>query len=134
MLLRPRGWGWPAGPKTRVRLPSGAEPRNGLSTPELPPKMSEREKYPGFSCPCLYQRLLLPNLPTNPLAGEPGMLSGIQGRARNASQQMMETDFSSPGEGNGNPLQHFCLGNPTDRRAWVSYTPWGCKSWIGLSD
>ena len=24
----------------------------------------------------------------------------------------------SPGEGNGNPLQHFCLGNPTDRGAW----------------
>ena len=24
----------------------------------------------------------------------------------------------SPGEGNGNPLQYFCLGNPVDRRAW----------------
>ena len=24
----------------------------------------------------------------------------------------------SPGEGNGNPLQHSCLGNPTDRGAW----------------
>ena len=24
----------------------------------------------------------------------------------------------SPGEGNGNPLQYFCLGNPTDRGAW----------------
>ena len=23
----------------------------------------------------------------------------------------------SPGEGNGNPLQYSCLGNPTDRRA-----------------
>ena len=23
----------------------------------------------------------------------------------------------SPGEGNGNPLQHSCLGNPMDRRA-----------------
>ena len=23
-----------------------------------------------------------------------------------------------PGEGNGNPLQYFCLGNPVDRRAW----------------
>ena len=23
-----------------------------------------------------------------------------------------------PGEGNGNPLQYSCLGNPTDRRAW----------------
>ena len=24
----------------------------------------------------------------------------------------------SPGEGNGNPHQYSCLGNPTDRRAW----------------
>ena len=24
----------------------------------------------------------------------------------------------SPGEGNGNPLQYFCLGNPMDRGAW----------------
>ena len=24
----------------------------------------------------------------------------------------------SPGEGNGNPLQYFCLGNTTDRGAW----------------
>ena len=23
-----------------------------------------------------------------------------------------------PGEGNGNPLQYPCLGNPMDRRAW----------------
>ena len=24
----------------------------------------------------------------------------------------------SPGEGNGNPLQNFCLGNPMDRGGW----------------
>ena len=24
----------------------------------------------------------------------------------------------SPGKGNGNPLQHSCLGNPMDREAW----------------
>ena len=24
----------------------------------------------------------------------------------------------SPGEGNGNSLQHSCLGNPMDRGAW----------------
>ena len=24
----------------------------------------------------------------------------------------------SPGEGNGNPLQYFCLDNPMDRGAW----------------
>ena len=25
---------------------------------------------------------------------------------------------SSPGAGNGNPLQYSCLGNPMDRGAW----------------
>ena len=24
----------------------------------------------------------------------------------------------TPGEGNGNPLQYSCLGNPMDREAW----------------
>ena len=27
-------------------------------------------------------------------------------------------DGRSPGEGNGNPLQHSCLGNPIDRVVW----------------
>ena len=36
---------------------------------------------------------------------------------------MQETGFSpwvgkTPGEGNGNPLQHSCPGNPKDRGAW----------------
>ena len=41
------------------------------------------------------------NLPAN--AGDSGSVPGL-GR--------------SPGEGNGNPLQYFCLGNPMDRGAW----------------
>ena len=36
-------------------------------------------------------------------AGDPGLIPGL-GR--------------SPGEGNGNPLQYFCLENPMDRGAW----------------
>ena len=32
----------------------------------------------------------------------------------------------SPGEGNGNPLQLSCLGNPIDR-SLVGYRPWGHK-------
>ena len=27
----------------------------------------------------------------------------------------------SPGEGNGNPLQYSCLGNPMDRGAWWAH-------------
>ena len=33
----------------------------------------------------------------------------------------------SPEEGNGNPLQHACLGNPMDRGAWWATSPWGHK-------
>ena len=29
----------------------------------------------------------------------------------------------SPGEGNGNPLQYSCLGNPMDR-SLAGYSPW----------
>ena len=36
-------------------------------------------------------------------AGDPGSISGL-GR--------------SPGEGNGNPFQYYCLGNPMDRGTW----------------
>ena len=41
------------------------------------------------------------NLPAS--AGDPGLIPGSGG---------------SPGEGNGNPLQYSCLGNPMDRGAW----------------
>ena len=41
----------------------------------------------------------------------------------------------SPGEGNGNPLQHSCLGNPTDRWARrATHSPWGCNyDYIGTT-
>ena len=40
----------------------------------------------------------------------------------------------SPGEGNGNPLQYSCLGNPIDRRAWLAQYMGLQKSWMQLSD
>ena len=45
-------------------------------------------------------RIHLPN------AGDTGDSGSIPGSGR------------SPGEGNGNPLQYFCLGNSMDRGAW----------------
>ena len=33
----------------------------------------------------------------------------------------------SPGEGDGDPLQYSCLGNPMNRGAWRAYSPWGHK-------
>ena len=33
----------------------------------------------------------------------------------------------SPGGGNGNPLQYFCLENPHGWRSLLGYGPWGHK-------
>ena len=52
-------------------------------------------------------------------AGDLGLISGL-GR--------------SPGEGNDNPLQHSCLGNPMDRGAWGSTVHGVAKSQIQLTD
>ena len=40
----------------------------------------------------------------------------------------------SPGEGNGNPLQYSCLGNPMDRGAWRATVHGVAKSWTQLID
>ena len=47
---------------------------------------------------------MVKNSPAN--AGDVGDAGSIPGLGR------------SPGEGNGNPLQYFCLRNPLDRGAW----------------
>ena len=54
---------------------------------------------------------MVKNLPAN--AGDAGLIpgSGISSR-----------------EGNGNPLQYSCLGNPVDRRAWWVTVHGGAKS------
>ena len=54
---------------------------------------------------------LVKNLPAN--AEDARDLGSILGSGR------------SPGEGNSNPLQYSCLGNPMDRGSWQG--PWGCK-------
>ena len=40
----------------------------------------------------------------------------------------------SPGEGNGNPLQCFCLGNSMDRGAWWATVHGIAKSQTQLND
>ena len=40
----------------------------------------------------------------------------------------------SPGEGNGNPCQHFCLENSIDRGAWQATVHGVAKSWSQLSE
>ena len=57
------------------------------------------------------------NLPAN--AGDSGSIPGL-GR--------------SPREGNGNPLQYSCLGNPMVRGAWRATVHGVAKTWTHLSD
>ena len=40
----------------------------------------------------------------------------------------------SSGEGNGNPLQYSCLGNPRDRGAWRTTVSGVAKSQTQLTD
>ena len=52
---------------------------------------------------------------------------------------MQETQFDpwlgrSPGEGNGNPLQYSCLGNPMDRGTWWATVQGVAKSRTRLSN
>ena len=39
----------------------------------------------------------------------------------------------SPGEGNGNPVQYSCLGNPMDKEVWWATVPGVAKSPTGVS-
>ena len=61
---------------------------------------------------------------TNPpaIAGDAGDMNSVPGLGR------------SPGEGNGNPLQYSCLGNPMDRAAWWATVHGVTKSQTRLSD
>ena len=40
---------------------------------------------------------------------------------------------SIPGEGDGNPLQYFFLGDPMNREAWWAIVHGVTKSWTKLS-
>ena len=47
---------------------------------------------------------------------------------------MIPESGRSPGEGNGNPLQYSCLGNPINRGDWRATVHGVAKSWIRLSE
>ena len=72
--------------------------------------------------------LVIKNLPVN--AGDSGHLSLIPG-----SWQFNPAGLErSPGGGNVNPLQYYCLENSMDRGAWWVRVHGVTKSWTPLSD
>ena len=62
------------------------------------------------------------------LLGFPGS-SAVKNLPANAGDKGLNPGWGrSLGEGNGNPLQFSCLGNPMDRGAWwATYSSWGHK-------
>ena len=50
--------------------------------------------------------------------GLPWWLNGKESACNVGDLGWIPRSGRSPGEGNGNPLQYSCLGNPMDRGAW----------------
>ena len=48
--------------------------------------------------------------------------------------RILEVSIIFPREGNGNPLQYFCLENPMDGGAWEAVVRGVAKRWSRLSD
>ena len=66
--------------------------------------------------------------------GLPWRLSGKEPLCNVGDAGLIPELGRSPGEGNGNPLQYSCLGNPMDRGAWQATVHGVTKSWTWLSD
>ena len=62
----------------------------------------------------------LPGFPGGSVVKNPAANTGHMGLSAGSGR--------SPGEGNSNPLQYSCQGNPMDSGSWqATYSPWGCK-------
>ena len=72
-------------------------------------------------------RFVLPLLPG--VVGETTIQMEISLTNINVSQLLLIL-----GEGNGNPLQYFCLGNPMDREAWQAIDQGVANSQTQLSN
>ena len=71
----------------------------------------------------------------------PGLCKGFPGGSEGKASAHNTGDLGSipgsgrsPGEGNGNPLQYSCLGNPMDREAWWATVHGVAKSQAWLRD
>ena len=66
--------------------------------------------------------------------GLPWWLSGEESACKTGDVCLIPGLGRSPGEGNGNPLQYSCLGNPMDRGGWWATVHEVTKSQTRLSD
>ena len=80
-------------------------------SPSPVPEHSTHSEYGGHC----YHHLVLRGL-----AGPPRWLGGKECACQCRRHGFDPGSGASPGEGNGHPLQHSCLGNPMDRKAWCA--------------
>ena len=66
--------------------------------------------------------------------GFPGGSDGKESACNSGDPGSIPGSGRSPEEGNGNPLQYSCLGNPMDREAWWATVHGVTNSWTRLSD
>ena len=71
-----------------------------------------------FQLQCLYHCHLLFSHSVIALQGFPGGSDGKVSACNAGDPALISGSGRSPGEGNGNPLQHSCLENPMDGGAW----------------
>ena len=68
------------------------------------------------------------------VVGFPGGLDGKESACNARDPGLIPGLGGSSGEGNGHPLQYFCLENPMDRAAWQAIVHRVPKNWTWLSD
>ena len=66
--------------------------------------------------------------------GSPGGSDGKESACHAGDPGSIPGSGSSPGKGNGYPLQYTCLENSMDSRAWWATVHGVTKSWTRLSD
>ena len=64
----------------------------------------------------------------------PGDLDGKESACNAGYLGSIPGSGSSPREGNGKPLQYFCLETPMGRGAWQAIVYGAAKIWTRLSD
>ena len=68
-----------------------------------------------------------------PWTEEPGRLQSMGSLESDMTEHLhFHFSLSCFGEGNGNPLQCFCLENPRDREAWWAAVYGVAQSWTRL--
>ena len=66
------------------------------------------------------------------ILGLPWWLSGKESACQTGDLGLIPELGRSPGEGNDNPLQYSCLGDPMDREGWQATVHGVAKSWALL--